>query len=425
MENDKQLAPRATAATSYLNPQHWNVMKVMAETFYKSGALPAHINNAPKLMMILQTGVEIGFKPMQAINSLYIVNGRIAMSAQAMLGKLLQSHVKLDWVQDSPTVAEVKFSGLDRPTYTAKFTIEEAQKAGLVKQGGPWTTYPAAMLRARAISIGARVFCPDIISGSYTLDEVAEVRLDEDGHETIEAERSLAGDNKIPAAPQGNKALPPKPTDPNIEIKRLIAAECVRLGVDLHDEQFKQRIFEKTGYQLDDPLNFSIILDTLKEIPTPEPTTPTEPENPENPTPPPAGDAPQAPETPREGTGETPEAQTPAEDVIVPPSPETAATADAEPEPEEDPVAKKARLRAESIEKRNALPEDQRASKNTIGLFQSLLWQREGVEQANEDAQLGWLFMVKDIDIDKLEQLTAAEVSKINKDLLAKPARKE
>lgn len=419
-DENKQLAPRATQATSYLNPQHWNVMKVMAETFYKSGALPAHINNAPKLMMILQTGVEIGFKPMQAINSLYIVNGRIAMSAQAMLGKLLQSNVKLDWIKDEPTVAEVKFSGLDRPPYTAKFTIEEAQKAGLVKNGGPWTTYPAAMLRARAISIGARVFCPDIISGSYTLDEVAEVRLDDDGHETIEAERSLAGDNKVPAAPNGNKALPPK-TDPNIEIKRLIAAECTRLGVDIHDPEFKARIFEKTGYQLDDPLNFTIILDTLKDIPTPEKPA----EKPDEPTPPPAGDEPKTPETPQEGTGETPETQTPTPEPSAPQEAKTEASAPTEPQPEEDPAAKRAEERAADIKRREEMKDVERATQNSLGLFKSLLSQREGVEQTNTEAQLGWLFMVRDIDVDKLEQLTTAEVSKITKELLAKPARKE
>jgi hypothetical protein len=421
METKDLATTRPTPAANYFNPQHWNVMKVMAETFHKSGALPAHINNAPKLMMILQTGVELGLKPMQAINSLYIVNGRIAMSAQAMLGKLLQSGVKLDWKTDSPTACEVEFSGLERPTYTGKFTIEEAQKAGLVKPGSPWQTYPAAMLRARAVSIGARVFCPDIISGSYTLDEVAEIKLDADGREIYEAPRDLSGDNKVPAAPQGNTPLPPR-EDPNLAIKRLIAAECTRLGVDIHDDQFKQRIFEKTGYHLDDPANYSIILDTLKDIPTPPPAE----EKPENPTPPPTDTPPEAQNESESGGGEPETTETP-EEIL------NAAEELPQPQPEQtesEPKAEKAEQtpeerRAEQLAARDAMSEADRASTRAIGLFQSLLEQREGVKKEDIEAQIGYLFLVKNIDIDRLDQLKNAELSKINQDLLAKPARKE
>lgn len=438
METKDLATSRPTPAANYFNPQHWNVMKVMAETFHKSGALPAHINNAPKLMMILQTGVELGLKPMQAINSLYIVNGRIAMSAQAMLGKLLQSGVKLEWKTDSPTACEVEFSGLDRPTYTGKFTIEEAQKAGLVKPGSPWQTYPAAMLRARAVSIGARVFCPDIISGSYTLDEVAEIKLDDEGREIYEAPRDLAGDNKVPAAPQGNKPLPPR-EDPNLAIKRMIATECTRLGVDIHDDQFKQRIFEKTGYHLDDPANYPIIYDTLKEIPTPAPAE----EKPENPTPPPTDTPPEAQNEPESGGGETETTETPQQTPNAPEEAEfeeigTATNGDAteqdpgqiaenvtlELEPEKaEPTPEEKRI--EQLIKRDAMSETERASSRTIGLFQSLLEQREGVKKEDTEAQIGYLYLVRNIDVDRLDQLTHAEMSKINQDLLAKPARKE
>ena len=51
-----------------------------------------------------------------------------------------------------------------------RFSIEDAKRANLT--GMAWTKYPAAMLRARAISAGARAVFPDCIMGCYTPEEM-------------------------------------------------------------------------------------------------------------------------------------------------------------------------------------------------------------------------------------------------------------
>jgi hypothetical protein len=62
------------------------------------------------------------------------------------------------------------------------YSIEDAKRAGLVKQGSSWEKYPANMLFARAISSGVRVYCPDVFNGNlvYVPEELG-AQVNEDG----------------------------------------------------------------------------------------------------------------------------------------------------------------------------------------------------------------------------------------------------
>jgi hypothetical protein len=87
-------------------------------------------------------------------------------------------------------------------TQTASFSIEEAQRAGLIKQGGGWTKFPKDMCFARALSRLARQLFSDVIGMGYVEGEIsqADVRpiqtiepevLDEMQQLTYESEEDL------------------------------------------------------------------------------------------------------------------------------------------------------------------------------------------------------------------------------------------
>ncbi|HEX5430151.1 MAG TPA: hypothetical protein VFX17_03705 [Patescibacteria group bacterium] len=186
---------------SYFNINAWRAMKEMANVFFQSRALPSHIQNAAQLMMIMQAGKELGMLPMESITNLYIVNGKVTLQGSGMLTKVLRAGIKVEWVSESETEAVVKLSGLGRPAYVSKFTMAEAQKAGLTGKD-VWRKYPKNMLRWRALTNGARVFCPDVIQGMYMMEEIAtNVDMGSDG-EFIEVTK--------PAA------VTPAPDDPNL-----------------------------------------------------------------------------------------------------------------------------------------------------------------------------------------------------------------
>jgi hypothetical protein len=56
--------------------------------------------------------------------------------------------------------------------YTVEFSMADAKRAGLIKPGGGWESYPANMLRWRAIGFCADVVFPDLIGGLKRADEL-------------------------------------------------------------------------------------------------------------------------------------------------------------------------------------------------------------------------------------------------------------
>lgn len=361
-------------SNNYFSPAAWNVMVQMANVFIKSGALPKHIDNASKLLMILQTGKEMGLRPMQSINGIYILDGKVALYSHVMLSKVLEGGVKLKWIKDSPTEVEVEFSGLERTPYVSKFTIAEATKANLIKPGGAWTKYPAAMLRARAVSAGARVFCPDLISGAYTLEEVADVDVDDEGKETI----------------KNIKNLDERSVDPHDNIRLQIGSEIKRLGGNPMSNGIFKWIFEKTKLDLHKPENFSAILTALQKLSAPEPVSL------------------QLPQTPNESAS-TQSPTEPAKEVV----PEARAT-------DNDPAISSSPSKAEDAIKPEidgaqafdrALTE--KASHQIIVLFKSLLEQKIGVPRDDLTTQLTYLHETQGINIEKLEDLTKDEGKKL------------
>lgn len=65
---------------------------------------------------------------------------------------------------------------------TSMFTMDDAKRAKL--SGDNWQKYPQAMLYARALSKGARMFCPDVFGGA------------------VYAEGEIADDGRVPEAPE-------------------------------------------------------------------------------------------------------------------------------------------------------------------------------------------------------------------------------
>lgn len=194
MEPEKKLA---MMPTDY-SPAHWQAMKEMAKEFHASGALPAHLNNAARVVMVLQAGAEMGIPPMQAVNTLYIVNGKVAMEGRAMLKKLKLGGIKVTWKESTDTKCTVVLERDGEEAYEESFTIEEAARAKLTAKDN-WTKFPKVMLRWRALAQAQRFYCPDVTEGLYLIEEMADVnnsgaKYGDEGVITIESSSPLAAE---------------------------------------------------------------------------------------------------------------------------------------------------------------------------------------------------------------------------------------
>ena len=161
------------ALSVYSQPidQQINYAKAMAV----SNLLPVTYQNHPEnILVALAQGQALGIAPIQAMNQINVIKGKPALSADLIAALVRRAGHRLR-VEGDDTYAQVTIIRADDPDYIPKpirWDMERAKRAGLL--GNPsWQKYPAAMLRARAISEAARAWANDALYGFiYTPEEI-------------------------------------------------------------------------------------------------------------------------------------------------------------------------------------------------------------------------------------------------------------
>jgi hypothetical protein len=114
---------------------------------------------------------------MQALQNIAVINGKPSVYGDAAMAL----------VQASPVCEDVEefFEGEGTPNpvavciarrkgrkpVTAKFSVEDAKRAGLWGKQGPWTAYPKRMMQMRARGFALRDAFPDVLKGMITAEE--------------------------------------------------------------------------------------------------------------------------------------------------------------------------------------------------------------------------------------------------------------
>ena len=169
----------------------WRLAKIMAA----SELIPKNFKDKPgDVLVAIQMGVEIGLPPMQALQSIAVINGRPGVWGDGFLALLMASPLYRDHdeyfevsgqrrdglVADDwklPTTAAVcTFWRHGKATpVTRRFTVGQAIKADLVKKPGPWQQYPDRMLAMRARAFAGRDAFPDVLRGISTTEELQDI----------------------------------------------------------------------------------------------------------------------------------------------------------------------------------------------------------------------------------------------------------
>jgi len=151
----------------------------MANALSRSGLIPSALRGKPDdILVVLISGRELGMPPMQSLRHLYVIEGRISMSAVMMLGRVLKSgQCEYFTVTESTTkVARAKTKRRGSPDEVVlAFTIEDAIAMNLAGRDN-WKKQPATMLRWRVVTALGRLVYPDIVEGIYSEDEAEDIR---------------------------------------------------------------------------------------------------------------------------------------------------------------------------------------------------------------------------------------------------------
>ena len=154
-----------------------------------------------ELMAIAVQGAELGVPPMTAINGIHAINGKLYISAALSQSLVLRDLPGAAFTRlDGDGFCEVTLEAPGRKAYTARYTIDEARKAGLVKPGSNWEKYPADMLYTKALMRACRTVAPDCLAGMYAPQECG-IDMDGDIIDVAVTQKPVA----LAAAP----ALPP------------------------------------------------------------------------------------------------------------------------------------------------------------------------------------------------------------------------
>lgn len=194
----------------------WAIIKEQATAAVRSGLLPRGMSIEAAAIIALK-GREIGIPIMQALGQISVVNGRPVCAAELQLA-LIYRHCKgaiVNVLESTDIKACIEFIRPGCKPFESTFTIEDAKRAGVASKS-VWQQYPKAMLRARAVSAGARVIFPDALMGmSHTPEELgAEVEVDDENTIIVANEPSKTPPQQAVAPPVQQEVLPPDPPGP-------------------------------------------------------------------------------------------------------------------------------------------------------------------------------------------------------------------
>lgn len=123
--------------------------------------------------VIIATGLELGVRPMRALQTIHNMRGKPSPSAALVVGLVKGAEVCQRWKTVESTDEQCTIStlraGEDEPE-TLTYTMRDAKRAGL--GGGNWNKFPRQMLYARCSAELARRVYPDVVAGLYVPEEL-------------------------------------------------------------------------------------------------------------------------------------------------------------------------------------------------------------------------------------------------------------
>ena len=135
-----------------------------------------NIGKESGIMMIMLAAREYGIGPAQALNGgLHIIEGKVELSARLMSALIRRAKHTMQIISSTDKVCTIKGTRSDTgEEHTVTYTIEQAEKAGLIKDKGGWKKNPEDMLYARAASRLARQLFSDVIGIGYVEGEISQ-----------------------------------------------------------------------------------------------------------------------------------------------------------------------------------------------------------------------------------------------------------
>jgi len=172
----------------------WERINELGKIAYESKLFKNLDNEAQAVIKILK-GMELGLSPIASLESINIIDGKIALSANLIASRIKQSNkYNFKTIKKTKDGAVIEFYENGQKVGESSFGTEEAKRAGIMDSWGV-QKYPEDTFWARALTRGARTYCPDVFMGGsiYVAEElIREKEQDKTGQDEKK-------DNDVPA----------------------------------------------------------------------------------------------------------------------------------------------------------------------------------------------------------------------------------
>lgn len=158
-----------------LTPKSLDEAMKFADILSQSDIIPKDFQRKPgNILVAIQWGMELGLKPMQAMQNIAVINGRPSLWGDAVIALVRNSSLceyVYETIEGGVATCRVKRKG-EKEEQVRTFTETEASAAGLLGKQGPWKQYPKRMLQMRARAFALRDVFPDVLKGMPIAEEV-------------------------------------------------------------------------------------------------------------------------------------------------------------------------------------------------------------------------------------------------------------
>lgn len=170
-----------------------NAMQI-AKELSKSDMIPAQYKNKPENCVIaLELSNRLNASPFEIMQNTYIVKGKPSWSSQFIISRInscskFEGSLKFKFNEEQSLCrAYITEKSTGEKLVGPTISLKMAQAEGwITKDGSKWKTMPQVMLRYRAAAFFSRLYCPEIMFGMYTQDEVQDIKTTEETPEVID-----------------------------------------------------------------------------------------------------------------------------------------------------------------------------------------------------------------------------------------------
>lgn len=177
-----------------LQPSDMDQLWRAAQAVSKSGLAPKGIDTPEAVFVAMEMGLELGLPLMASLQNIAVVNGRPTLWGDSQLA-VVRATGELEefseWYEqggkrlarnpstfDDATAAVCRVKRRGMEASETAFTVGDAKRAALWGKQGPWTQYPARMLRFRARSFALRDQFGDALRGLLSTEEAQDIPVE-------------------------------------------------------------------------------------------------------------------------------------------------------------------------------------------------------------------------------------------------------